>query len=112
MVTGFEGVPLDIPLQTNWPIKTLIRGEDPSIPASLTSSSPTSLRDVSPVCGEYKAFAILMTEYGDRVVDVEYRVEPLRDGVLVVVYENEENKKNENVVLKMQVDWMEDFLSS
>ena len=109
-VTGFEGVPLDIPLQTNWPIKALIRGEDPSIPASLTSSSPTSLRDVSPVCGEYKAFAIVMTEYGDRMVDVEYRVEPLRDGVLVVVYE--ESEESEDAVLKMQVDWMEDFLSS
>ena len=111
-VTGFEGVPLDIPLHTNWPIKKLIRGEDPSIPSSLTTSSPTSLRDVRPVCGEYKAFAIAMTDYGDRMVDVEYRVEPLQDGVLVEVYENEENEENEDAVLKMQVDWMEDFVAS
>lgn len=102
---GFDGVPLDLPVQSSWPLKTLIRGEDPSIPSSLTSSSPMALRDIDPVCGDYNAFAVLVTDYGDRTVYFQYQVEPPRESVLVTVYEEGEERER----MKKQVYEMESF---
>ena len=86
-VAAFEGIPLDIPVETWFGSDSLYMS-----PYSETrgTASPFSLHDSAPVIGETVTRLVVTTVGGQRIVEANYNVEPPREGVVVSIRSGQE----------------------
>ena len=86
-VAAFEGIPLDIPVETWFGSDSLYMS-----PYSETrgTASPVSLHDSAPVIGETVTRLVVTTVGGQRIVEANYNVEPPREGVVVSIRSGQE----------------------
>ena len=86
-VAAFEGIPLDIPMETWFGSDSLYMS-----PYSETrgTASPFALHDIAPVIGETVTRLVVTTVGGQRIVEANYNVEPPREGVVVSIRSGQE----------------------
>lgn len=86
-VAAFEGIPLDIPVETWFGSDSLYMS-----PYSETrrTASPFSLHDSAPVIGETVTRLVVTTVGGQRIVEANYNVEPPREGIVVSIRSGQE----------------------
>lgn len=97
-VAAFEGIPLDIPVETWFGSDALYAS-----PKSETRGtvSPFALHDSAPMVGENAVRLVVTTVGGQRILEADYTVEQPREGVVVSV------RSNQQTVLEKEVQAFE-----